>query len=160
MTRTAATLIGFALVALSIGFNTMRYRVVWEMASPAPANESAQAAAASPPEKAESLAPAPAPASQAEAKPNPEPADRIAADRTTSAETNPSGYADSATATGSLSGSEAQRPLVPITRRGETELAAGVRRLPPVDQANRVRMDGGAGGVFGGSIPAYPRTGI
>ena len=45
---------GLVLVASSIGFNTVRYPVVWEMVGPARANESAQPAAASQPEKPES----------------------------------------------------------------------------------------------------------
>ena len=58
MTRTAATMIGFVLAALSIALNVMRYPVVWEMAGPAGANETAQPSAASSPEKPESLSPA------------------------------------------------------------------------------------------------------
>jgi hypothetical protein len=162
MSRTAATMLGFVLVALSIGFNTMRYPAVWEMAGPAQANESVQAAAVSPPEKTESLAPASSPSltGQAESRPNPEPAERIAADRSTSAETNPPGNAASAVDAGSPSGTEPQRPLVPVTRQSGTELAGGVRRLPPVDRVNSVRMDRGAGSVFSGPIPAYPSTGM
>ena len=165
MTRTAATMFGLTLVALSIGFNTVRYPVVWEMAGPAQANESAQAAAVSPPEKTESLAPAqsapsPSPAGQAEVRPDPEPADRFAVDRSASAETNSPGNADSAAIAGSVDMPEAQRPLVPVMPHSGTELAGGVRRLPPVDRANSGRIDRSAGSIFTGPIPLYPKTGI
>jgi pyruvate/2-oxoglutarate dehydrogenase complex dihydrolipoamide acyltransferase (E2) component len=62
---------------------------------------------------------------------------------------------------------EARMPLVPVTpaisptasEKG-TELAAGVRRLPPVDRARSDRANRGAAATFNGSIPVYPTTGL
>ncbi len=56
MLRTAATLLGFAVVAFSIGFNTIRYPLVWEMTGPAQTKEAAQPVAVSPPARSEDLA--------------------------------------------------------------------------------------------------------
>jgi hypothetical protein len=170
MSRTAASTLGLILVALSIGFNTMRYPVVWEMAGPAQANEPAQTAAASPSEKADDVAqvrppqPAsqtePSPAGQAESKPNSDLVDRMAADRSASGETNAPSNAERDANAGSFDKPETQRPLVPVTSLGGTELAAGVRRLPPVDRVNSGRMGRSAGSISGGSFPVYPSTGI
>lgn len=57
MPRSAAAILGLMLVALSIGFNTMRYPVVWEMVGPARASKSAQPAAALQSEKPDGPAP-------------------------------------------------------------------------------------------------------
>ena len=39
MPRSAAAILGLTLVAFSIGFNTVRYPMVWEMIGPARASE-------------------------------------------------------------------------------------------------------------------------
>ena len=41
MPRSAATIFGLALVAFSIGFNTVRYPIVWDMVGPASERERA-----------------------------------------------------------------------------------------------------------------------
>jgi hypothetical protein len=67
MPRPATVLLGLILVACSIGFNTMRYPVVWEMVGPAQTHPSAQSAAATQSEKAEPSVPS----QQAEPPPAP-----------------------------------------------------------------------------------------
>ena len=57
MPRSATTILGFVLVAFSIGFNTIRYPVVWEMVNPARANETAEPATVTPPVEPERFAP-------------------------------------------------------------------------------------------------------
>ena len=150
MSRTAAAILGLTLVALSIGFNTVRYPAVWDMSGPAQASESAPAVAASPSKTTEGPAPALPPPSAASPS--------LAADHSAPAE-SPSN-ADSTAHAGSFGAPEARRPLVPVSALGGTELAAGVRRLPPVDRAYSDRTDRSPGNIFGGPIPVYPRTGI
>jgi hypothetical protein len=165
MSRTAAAILGLTLVALSIGFNTVRYPAVWDMSGPAQASESAPAVAASPSERTEGPTPAlpqpaasPPPAAQAEA--NPSPQDRFAADRSAPAETASPGNADSAAFAGSIDASETRRPLVPVMSPRGNELASSVRRLPPVDRAYSNRTDRSPGNIFAGPTPVYPKTGI
>lgn len=172
MLRIAATLLGFAVVAFSIGFNTIHYPLVWEMTGPAPSNEASQPVAVSPPARSEDPAPAPPlhvlPAiSRAEVKPIPDVASRTAVDRSSPADTNaPPDAKPAADAGAAATGADTQRPLVPITpasapavSRGGAELAPGVRRLPPVEPANSALTIRGAG-ASNGPIPIYPSTGM
>lgn len=86
MPKTAATLLGFAIVVVSIGFNTTRYPVVWEMVGPAgqPAGAADTTQPAMPSANTESPAPvaqespSPLPAAPAaEVQPVPEATDKI-----------------------------------------------------------------------------------
>ena len=158
MLRTAATLLGLAVVALSIGFNTMRYPLVWEMAGSARTSEAAQSVAAVPSERPENpvpgqppqLVPAPS-AGRLEVKPIPEATDRIAVDKSSGAEANalpdPHLADEAATAV-----PDTQKPLVPVVAaslsaasRGGMVLSPGVRRLPPVESANSDPASRGSG---------------
>ena len=197
MPRTAVVILGFALVALSIGFNAVQYPVVWEMTAPILANEAAQPAVKSSPEKPESLAsaqspqpssPSPVAASRSDVdtsradvdkklphdSPRPQagegPGVRAPGMETASnsqaAQTNSPDPTDSATDMATAAGPETRKPLVPVTPvrlpavsdRG-LALAAGVRRLPPVDSVNSGRATRAAPAAFHGTLPAYPTTG-
>jgi hypothetical protein len=162
MPRSAATMLGLMLVAISIGFNTVRYPVVWEMVGPVRASESVQSAVASPSEKPDSPPQPSQPADPIEGKPTPEVADKVVAGDSLSVEGSPAS-GDRAVA----SEAEARKPLVPVTPVISANAlgfgaagGAGIRRLPPVVQtdlgaANRVSAQS-----FGRAIPVYPTTGI
>ena len=163
MPRSAAAILGLTLVAISIGFNTARYPVVWEMASPARAGQAA--AATIQPEKPESTAPLPQqpsrPAEPIGAKPVSEVADKIAVGNAVSAEAKP------ATGGAAAVEPEAQKPLVPVMQissaiapPSEAAGAAGIRRLPPVKRADSIAIDRNTAPSFNGPIPVYPTTGI
>ena len=165
MPRSAATILGLTLVALSIGFNTARYPVVWEMASPARASQAAASAAAIQPEKPESPAPLPQqpsrPAEPIKVKSVSEVTDKITVDNTVSAEAKP------ATGGAAAVEPEAQKPLVPVMQissasapPSEAAGGAGIRRLPPVKRADSIAVDRNTSPSFNGSIPVYPTTGI
>jgi hypothetical protein len=167
MLRIAATLLGFAVAAFSIGFNTMRYARVWEMTGSAQANEVSPSVTASPSEKPENSVPTqpspPAlpPAGRVEINPIPEAADRIAIDKPSLGEANALPDAHSA------AGAETSKPLVPVMPASSSassgsgvELSPGVRRLPAVERANSDRASRSAAGAFNGSIPVYPTTGM
>lgn len=142
MPRSAATILGLALVAFSIGFNTVRYPVVWEMVSPARASEKVKPSAPSPPEepasrppappqrpappprKAEPIAVKPAPKPPAAkpapkvaaAKPAPKVAKKSRADDSRSTSSGPA--SDRAAANDKAAPAEVkpQKPLVPVTQ--------------------------------------------
>jgi hypothetical protein len=159
------------LVAFSIGFNTVRYPVVWEMVNPARASESVQPAAASQPEKPESPTPAPPPSNPAKpiaVQPAPEATDKTVIGNAQSAESN-SASGDAATASEEAAAAEREvrKPLVPVTPvsapnalRNEAAGGAGIRRLPPVARANANPVNRDPTRPFDGSIPVYPTTGI
>ena len=167
MPRSAATILAFLLVAGSIGFNTVRYPVVWEMVGPARAGESVQPAVASQPEKAEpppqqpALPPSPA-AKPIEVEPAAEMTGKIMEDHTVSGEAKSARDDDAAAAD-----SQTQKPLVPVaavnsagTPRNEVVGGAGIRRLPPVTQADPIAASRDTAPASSGSIPVYPSTGI
>ena len=139
MPRSAATILGLVLVASSIGFNSVRYPVVWEMIGPLSANQSTQPAAASQAEKPDSPAtqpPAPPPGQPAkpiEMKPAPEAADQRAVQNGVAGRAAPAGGNDAAAAEPGV-----RKPLIPVTpvsmTGGPTD-AAAIRRLPPVEQS-------------------------
>ena len=160
MPRTAATILGLTLVAFSIGFNTVRYPVVWEMVNPARASELAQPAATSQTQESDSLTPPSTPAKPIEVQPTPDPAPKTTADSAAPAEGKPSG-SDSAFADG-----ETRTRLVPVTplnlvgARADASASEGVRRLPPVAAGDADLANRDPARIFGGSIPVYPTTGI
>lgn len=149
MSRTAAATLGLTLIALSIGFNTVRYPAVWDMSGPAPASESAPAVAASPSKITEGPTPT---------LPQPAAFPPLADDRSAPAES--ASNVDSTAHAGSVDAPETRPPLVPVVSPRGNELAAGVRRLPPVDRAYSDRTDRSPGNIFSAPIPVYPRTGI
>lgn len=173
MPKAATIILGLVLVAVSIGFNTVRYPVVWEMIDPARASGLAQSAVASQPRQTASLPTLPerAPPLQLEpAKPiamnlEAKVAGKNASDRKPSIEASRK-VADTMTGdkAPAASGPESRKLLVPVTPASavgnEAVGGAGIRRLPPVvkneaDAANgRLRLS------FDGSIPVYPTTGI
>jgi hypothetical protein len=160
MPRSAATLLGLVLVALSIGFNTVRYPVVWEMVGPARASESAQPAAAKP-EQPESPAPPQQPPSPPvkpiEVKPVAEAAEKIKAGGAASTEAKTEDDAASAEPV-------ARKPLVPVAPMISSNApgsGAGMRRLPPVESVDsNAAVSRDTAAVLNGSIPVYPTTGI
>jgi hypothetical protein len=181
MPRFAATILGLVLVAFSIGFNTVRYPVVWEMVNPARANETVQPATVTQPAEPESLAPAP----PVPASPPPEPAKPIEVTPTPEVKAAPEvtdktvdgntqvgegGTSDGDAAAKSEEAVEAElaarKPLVPVTvvstpsvPGDEAGGGAGISRLPPVDQ-NDPNLASRNAQLSGGSIPIYPTTGI
>ena len=164
MPRSAATILGLMLVAFSIGFNTVRYPVVWEMVSPARTSESAQPAAASRPAEPENPAPATPPSHTAkpiEVQPAPEVTGKIVIGNSQSAEAGPTS-SDAATAE-----LETRKPLVPVmpvsspnALGDEAAGGAGIRRLPPVERADSNSANHHPTVSVDGSIPVYPTTGI
>ena len=181
MPRFAATIMGLVLVAFSIGFNTVRYPVVWEMVNPARASESAQPATVTQPVEPESLAPTPpAPASPPSepAKPievTPTPEVKAASEITDkivngNAQLGEGGTSDGDAAAKSDEAVEAElaarKPLVPVTAVSAPRVpgnvavgGAGISRLPPVDR-NDPNLARRNAQLSGGSIPIYPTTGI
>jgi hypothetical protein len=159
MPRSAATMLGLMLVALSIGFNTVRYPVVWEMVGPVRASDSVQSVAASPQDAPDHPS---QPADPIEVKPTPEVADKVA-------------LGDSPSVQGSRASSDvavasegnAQKPLVPVTPMISANASgfgaaggAGICRLPPVVQADVSAAGRVPSQSVGRSIPVYPTTGI
>lgn len=174
-------MLGLVLVAFSIGFNTDRYPVVWEMVNPTRANETAQPATVTRPAEPE----CPAPAPPAPAAPPPEPAKPIEVTPTPEVKAAPDvtdkivdgnvqpgegGASDSDAAAKTEEAVEAElaarKPLVPVTVVNSPSVAgnvavggAGISRLPPVDR-NDPNLASRNAQLSNGSIPIYPTTGI
>ncbi len=156
MPRSVATLIGCILAALSLGFNIVRYPVVWEMAGPVGPSESADTSASAREEPSEP-APPPNPVGPIAATPSPEPIHAIVADEGPSAEASAE---DDALADDDAGMHRLLAPVIPIgAAPGNAAGGAVLRRLPPVEQGlpqNRPGIDS----AYAGSIPVYPTTGI
>lgn len=182
MPRSATIIFGLVLVAFSIGFNTWRYPVVWQMVSPA----SASAAAVKPPTatpavqpenpataepkakpKKKKTTPPPALATQTEVKPildvvakkpaadAPLPSEAKLPDVATAATTPP------AANPGLPASTSLEKPLVAVPKLMTVEkpiVAAEVHRLPPVDP--NVPLVRNVSASPGGAIRVYPSTGI
>ena len=141
MPRSATTILGLALVAFSIGFNTVRYPIVWEMVSPARASEKVKPSAPSPPEepasrpsappqrpappprKAEPIAVKPAPkppAPKPAVKPVPTPAPKVVkksvADDSRSTNAGPASGSAAASEKAAAVKTQPPKPLVPVTQ--------------------------------------------
>lgn len=171
MPRTAATILGLLLVALSIGFNTVRYPEVWEMVNPIRASETPPSAAASMPEKPSSAPPQLAvpspppkpievkPPKPIEVKPTPAVAEKAAVEQPGVEQKKAAGNEPAAD-------QEVRKPLVPVTTvpAGSPDSGvadgAGIRRLPPVDPNNANLANRDPLQSANGSIPIYPTTGI
>ena len=152
MPRPAAIILGLALVAFSIGFNTVQYPMVWEMVGPVQATESAQPETTPPQEKSENQ-PAARPAEPIEIMPAPEVGNQVVIGDELPVDAKPTS-ADR----------ESRKPLVPVTlirmsnASGNAVVGSeGIRRLPPVD-ANVAAPH--VGQFVDGTIPIYPTTGI
>jgi len=173
MPRSAATIIGLALVAVSIGFNIWRYPIVWRMISPvaAPAAPRAPAAveASHPSAAASAVQPIKLPPAQPQpATPQPATPPLMLA---TQGEPKPvrgpaSDAAPAAAERGLPASTSLEKPLVPVPRMaavakpiGTADAAAAVRRLPPVDP-NVPTMSGSYASGRSDAIPIYPSTGI
>jgi hypothetical protein len=179
MPRFAATILGLVLVAFSIGFNTVRYPVVWEMVNPAQANAAVPTTTVTQPAEPESPAPPapvtppPEPAKPIEVTPTPEvKATPDVTDKTVNGTVQASegGTSDTDAAAKSEEAVEAdlaaRKPLVPVTVVSSPRFAgnvavggAGISRLPPVDQNDPNPATRNAQ-LSSGSIPIYPTTGI
>lgn len=170
MPRSAATILGLILVACSIGFNTARYPVVWEMADPARATKSVQPNDAVQPENADSPTPtAPLEAASASSQPiQMQPASEIAgeivADELALHRDSPATGETADDVHDAVVGIESRKPLVPVTSVGLTSglrstvpADAGIRRLPPVERTSPERN---LARSSNGAIPIYPSTGI
>lgn len=156
MPRPAAIILGSVLVAFSIGFNMVRYPMVWEMVGPVQASESAQPEVVQEQEQsenqpsAEPYEPSPPPARPIEpinVEPAPEVGNQVIAD-------------DGA----SVAELEQRKPLVPVTPIGLSSavgtaamVVEGIRRLPPVGASVAAPSNGQ---FADGAIPIYPTTGI
>jgi hypothetical protein len=179
MPKSAATIFGLALVAVSIGFNIWRYPIVWRMTAPSapPATKTATAAprpapaaveparssvATSavqpiklPPPKPESATPPLALAGSEAPKPIPGVANSPTADAMATAEQSPSAP------------DNLEKPLVPIPRMataaipiGTPKAAKEMHRLPPVDPNMPTLVGLSSCSSSAGAIPIYPSTGI
>jgi len=187
MPRSAATIFGLALAAISIGFNTVRYPLVWEMIGPARAGEKVLSSAPSalaepashpptpppraappprpalPPRKAEPIAvkPAPVVAQKSVAK-KPQPAAPGPESGQAAADKKPAASPKVAAAE-----PKPQKRLVPVTQVSRSNAPADtatvgtvIRRLPPVEPVDPNATNGNAAPTPDGSIPVYPTTGI
>ena len=173
MPRSAATILGLILVAYSIGFNTARYPVVWEMADPARATKSVQPNDAVQPENVDSPVPtAPLEAASApshptqpiQTQPASEIAGEIVANELTLDKDSPATGETADDVHDAVVGIESRKPLVPVTSVGLTSglgstvpADAGIRRLPPVERTSPERN---LARSSNGAIPIYPSTGI
>ncbi len=184
MPRSAATILGLALVAFSIGFNTARYPIVWEMVSPTRASEKAQPSAPSPPEqpasrppappqrpapprKAEPIAVKPAPKPPAPKPPAPKVAKKSVVDDSRPTGAGPASGRAVANDKAAPAKAKPQKRLVPVTQvtlanapANEATGAAVIRRLPPVEPTDSSSANRQPAIFSGGSIPVYPTTGI
>ena len=162
MPRSAATILGLALVALSIGFNTVRYPAVWEMIGPARASEKTLSSASSPAAEAASHPPAPLPRAEPPPRPAPPPrkaepiavkpapvvAAKSVAQKPQPAAASPeAGHAADKKPAASKQVAAAppkpQKQLVPVTQvslpnapADAAAIGTVIRRLPPVDPAD------------------------
>jgi len=172
MPRTAATILGFLLVALSIGFNTVRYPEVWEMVNPNRVSGAPPETAAPVPEKPASAPPQLAvpspppkpievkPPKPIEVTPTPAVAEQAAVEQ-------PGVEQKKAKGNEPATDPEGRKPLVPVAQVNTAETpekggadGAGIRRLPPVDPNGASLVNRGLQALEGGSIPIYPTTGI
>ena len=182
MPKSAATIFGLVLVAVSIGFNIWRYPIVWRMttstaspatktaatppATPRPAPAAVEPARSSvatsavqpielPPPKPESATPPLTLARSETPTPIPSVAKSPTADAMATAEQRPPAP------------DNLEKPLVPIPRItttarpvGSPEAAKDVLRLPPVDPNMPTLVGSYPCSSSAGAIPTYPSTGI
>jgi hypothetical protein len=178
MPRTAATMFGLVLVAVSIGYNTMRWPIVWQMVGPAeeraPPHESASPPAAPPEQPARPLPDRPAtaeppasPTPPIPAKPVPD-LQRAAGSAPTPIHAEPpvEAAAPAADENPPPAAIREEKPLVPVPRvrtvagsAAEAGIDDTVRRLPPLDPSDPPPT-AGAIPSLDGSIRVYPSTGI
>ena len=190
MPRSAATLFGLAFVAFSIGFNTWRYPIVWQMAgattasaaptpaamkaAPAAADESPKPSAAAPtaqPGKLPAAEAQPATPSlmlgaQAAQKPIAGTANESAIGNARPLAAKPAMDVASLARPGPLDSNGLEKPLVPIPRMGavakvaDTSGTASAVRRLPPVDPNVPPMGTYASGSSGDAIPIYPSTAI
>ncbi len=173
MPRSAAAILGLALVALSIGFNTVRYPMVWDMVGPARATEKEVSSSprpkepashspappsrkAPPPRTAEPIAvkPAPVAAKKSVEKPRPSAA-------------KPDGGTAAQDKKPAAAEPKPEKQLVPVTQVSLASAPANgatigtvIRRLPPVEPTDPNAANRANTLPAGGTIPVYPTTGI
>ena len=188
MPRSAATIFGLALAAISIGFNTVRYPLVWEMIGPARAGEKAVLSSASsapaepashsptpPPRAAPPPRPAPPPrkAEPIAVKPAPVVAQKSVAKKPQPAAASPkngeaaAGQKPAANKQVAAVPPKPQKQLVPVTQVSLSNAPADaatvdtvIRRLPPVEPTDANAPSRSIPPTPDGSIPIYPTTGI
>ena len=163
MVKTMATIFGLVLAAVSIGLNTARFPIVWQMADPASASKrSAESPPAASPEQ---------PANPAPPVATPEATERFATDDPQPEETAPTSEYDVSPADDlpAMEGRTAappvmEEPLAPVHfaglsggQRSGTVAREAVRRLPPVGRTGPIPAGSWSNS---GSIPVYPSTGI
>ena len=162
MPRSAATIFGLALAACSIGFNTVRYPMVWEMIGPARVGERALSSVPSPPAEPASHPPTPPPRAAPPSRPAPSPrkAEPIAvkpapvvAQKSVAKQPQPAaaGPKNDQAAAGPkpaatkqvAAAPKPQKQLVPVTQvslpnapADAATIGTVIRRLPPVDPAD------------------------
>ena len=152
MPKMAAMLLGLALVAFSIGFNTARYPIVWGMVGPG-----GQPAAASEPASR-----APPQPDQPENPPTAEPQQPSP----TAEPQQPSPPAEPPADSGQTAAlAESRKPLVPVLpisvpkdAAGNADPAAGICRLPPVDDSGPRPGERYTAQFFAGAVAVYPST--
>jgi len=154
MPKMAATLLGLALVAFSIGFNTARFPIVWGMVGPVGQPEAAiEPASKAPPQPAQPENPAPSQPAQPEIPAPAEP-------QQPSPTAEPPADSDQTAAL-----AESRKPLVPVLpasvpkdAAGNADPAAGICRLPPVDHSGPGPGDRYTAQFFAGAVAVYPST--
>ena len=178
MPRTLTTVFGFALVAFSIGFNTARYPVVWQMVAstvePTSLDEPSQPLTTASPSRIENTPPVdpptPVPASlpvqYTVEKPVPETSDKIIIDASATIQPTLPVSEELAIADPQLPESAPpEKPLVPVPQIAASSeasvdagFAAAVQRLPPVDRSESIPAVRYASPHGDGAISVYPST--
>lgn len=166
MAKTTATIIGLTLAAVSIGVNTWRFPVVWQMADPQSVMKVSEAADEQP---VAMEIPSASPSIAEDSTPQPiAPIANIASIQAPIAQTVAEGDFATEEDEGTIDEWEysppvAEEPLVPVNFAGVSRSGdqadgrrAIVQRLPPVVQAEQATNILN----FGGPMPAYPSTGI
>lgn len=160
MQRTAAVMLGVALVALSIGVNTARYPVVWEMVRPMGASEATEATGTADAAKGTAAAMEGQPASESLESPRPIELPSATQGGTDGGVHVAAGLSLSGTDAGNPgSGQKALVPVLPVglsMSSSDGTAESGIRRLPPVTSG----WANPSAESYGNSIPVYPTTGI
>lgn len=169
MHRTATTMLGLAVVAVSIGFNTLRWPIVEQtVASVEPASPE-ESAAVAPPSEPPAQPAAAQPANPLPTLPTVKPvpdAEKIGGENLPPNRAAPPGDIAAAGENRPPAAIRQERPLVPVPQMRDPIAPAGaaaydgkVRRLPPVDFGQPTPIVIGQPSPYG-AMPVYPTTGI
>lgn len=165
MPKAVTAMLGLVLVAISIGFNTARYPIIWEMVGAAGVNSSPGPTKSPVSEEVERPTSSPPPVVSV-----PSPSDAVvtpAAPRIgdRAADAAPASLKPVNTDGTAAAESEPSQSLTPVLAAdvlagGNGLIGSGVRRLPPVQNDAATAAAQTAGQLTYGVIPVYPTTGI